>query len=67
MSQLSTRLLHHEPLESRQLLDASGIAAGEPVAEFSLLDVNPTSPTYNQRVSTSDFEGTTAWYFIHST
>lgn len=63
------RFLHHESLEDRQLLDGHGLAAaGEPVAEFSLLDVNPTSPRFNESVSPSDYSGqTTAWYFIHST
>lgn len=62
------RFLHHESLEDRQLLDGHGLgAAGEPVAEFSLLDVNPSSSRFNERVSPADYEGTTAWYFFHST
>ena len=59
------RLLAHEPLENRQLLTAS--AAGEPVADFSLIDVNSTSPTFDQFVSPRDYEGTTtAWYLMRS-
>ncbi len=67
MLRINQRRLHHEALESRQMLDASGIAAGEPVADFQLLDVNATSSTFNTEVSPRDFSGTTAWYFIHST
>ena len=61
------RYLAHEALENRLLLDASGFGAGEPVEDFSLLDVNATSPTYNQKVSPRDFDGvTTAWYLTRS-
>jgi len=64
------RTLGHESLESRQLLDASGVlaAAGEPGDAFTLLDVNPTSPTYDQMVSPATYNGeATAYYFMHST
>ena len=61
------RLPCHEGLEHRKMLAGDGVGAGEPVAEFSLQDVNPTSPTFGQGVSPSQFSGTTAWYFIHST
>lgn len=38
------------------------------VADFSLLDVNPTSPTFGTMVSPSDFAGqVSAYYFFHST
>ncbi len=62
------RHLRHESLESRQLLDASGLMpAGEPVEDFSLVDVNPTSSTFNQSVSLSSHTGeTTAWYLMRS-
>jgi len=64
---LSQRFLRHEALENRSLLDASGLAAGEPIDDFLLLDVNATSPSFNQSVSPRDFEGqTTAWYLIRS-
>ncbi len=62
-----SRVLGHESLEDRKMLDGSGIAAGEPVSDFGLFDVNPTSPSHLTRVSPSDFEGTAAYYFIHST
>ena len=63
------RLLRHETLEDRKLLDAGGLAAaGEPVGDFQLIDVNATSPSFNQGVSPRDFQGqASAWYFIHST
>lgn len=67
MKRFNNRPLRHEVLENRQLLDASGVGAGEPVADFMLNDVNSTSPTFGTNVSPGDFEGTTAWYFIHST
>ncbi len=61
------RRLFHEALEARQLLDASGLAHGEPVSDFAIVDVNATSATFNQSVSPRDFEGqTTAWYLIRS-
>lgn len=65
------RALRPELLETRQLLDASGLLAaaeGEPLADFSLVDVNPTSASYNQSISPRDYIGqTTAWYFGHAT
>ena len=61
------RVLRHEPLEHRQLLHSGGLAAGEPVADFSLVDVNATSGTFNEFVSPRDYEGgTTAWYMMRS-
>ena len=66
-----SRKLQHEVLELRQLLAASGLvelAEGEPLDDFSLVDVNPTSETFNQTVSPRDYIGqTSAWYFGHST
>ena len=66
-----------EKLENRTLLHASNlfvdetVSEGEPyeiVADFSLLDVNPTSPTFNQTVSPRDYDqGVSAWYFGRST
>ncbi len=75
MSQRTTskrgRTLRHEVLESRQLLDASGLLAaaeGEPLPDFSLVDVNQTSASYNQTISPRDYIGqTAAWYFGHAT
>ncbi len=78
MSKLSLKRKHarstklqHEMLELRQLLAASGLvelAEGEPLDDFLLVDVNPTSETSNQTVSPRDYLGqTSAWYFGHST
>jgi hypothetical protein len=39
----------------------------EPLADFSLLDVNPASPSSGQNVSPRNFQGrVSAWYFGHS-
>jgi hypothetical protein len=36
--------------------------------DFQLVDVNATSPTYNETVSPRDFLGqVSAWYFGHAT
>ena len=65
--------IRSESLEARQLLaasDAFSMAEGETeqVADFELLDVNPTSSTYNQTVSPRDYLGqVSAWYFGQST
>ena len=66
-----------EQMESRTFLHAGSLASDELVSEgepnevvpnFSLIDTNPTSDTYNQRVSPRDFDyGVSAWYFGHST
>lgn len=63
-----TRTLHHESLEIRRVLDASGVgaAAGEPVDDYSLVDQNPNSSTFNQTLTRQDFTGTTAYYFMES-
>ena len=46
----------------------SSSANDDPVADFSLLDVNTTSSTYDQMVSPSDYlESATGWYFGHAT
>jgi len=38
-----------------------------PVPDFSLLDVNETSPTYDTRVSPRDYLGrVSAWYFAEA-
>lgn len=56
------RRMRIESLETRAMLH------GTPVAQFSLVDVNETSETFNQAVSPSDYTGkTTGWYFGHST
>jgi hypothetical protein len=45
-----------------------GEQAATEVADFSLLDVNPHSATYNRPVSPRDFLGeVSAWYFGHPT
>lgn len=66
------RIRGFEQLESRTLLDGSGgllpLTSGVPVPDFSLIDVNTTSSTYNQAVSPRDYVGTmTGWYFGHAT
>ena len=53
-------------LEPRNLLAGDGLF--QAVHEFSLPDVNPTSATYGQDVSPSDYVGkVSAWYFGHAT
>ena len=60
MAFVQQKKLSFESLESRTLLAA--------LSDFSLLDVNPTSPTFNQNVSPRDYLGqVSAWYFGHST
>ncbi len=69
------RALAADALHSALALPAEGEAPvvevapeGEPIADFSLLDVNPNSATANQRVSPRDFQGQmSAWYFAHAT
>ncbi len=57
-----SRRIHFESLESRAMLN------GEPVAQFSLVDVNESSATAGKSVSPSDYLGqTSGWYFGHST
>ncbi len=65
-----------ETLEWRQLLHASDLLAAEAAAEaeppqvvdFSLLDVNENSETYNQQVSPRDYlGGVSAYYFGSAT
>ncbi|MEM8678941.1 MAG: hypothetical protein AAGF97_06300 [Planctomycetota bacterium] len=60
-----SRRLRIETLETRRVL-TGGIL--EEVSDFSLIDVNPTSKTYNQPVSPRDYLGqVSAWYFGHAT
>ncbi len=55
----SRKPLGAEPLEDRLMMT---------VPDFSLLDVNTTSPTYMQAVSPRQFMGqVSGWYFGHST
>lgn len=73
----ASRIRDIEKLEVRTLLHAAAlfdgeeVSEGEPyeiVADFSLLDVNPTSSTFNQLVSPRDFDSVvSAWYFGRST
>jgi hypothetical protein len=75
----SFRPLRLEPLEERWPLDAMGFVAapawplsaegeGTQVPDFSLVNTNSNSPTYNQNVSPRDFLGqVSAWYFGHAT
>jgi hypothetical protein len=57
-------------------MDAAGLAVevsaeGESsaaVPDFAVLDANPNSTSFGERVSPRDFEGAiTAWYFTHTT
>jgi hypothetical protein len=53
------RKMRFESLESRELLT---------VADFGLMDVNPTSGTFGQTVSPRDYIGqVSGYYFGHST
>ena len=53
------RKMRFEALESRDLLT---------VADFGLMDVNPTSDTYETTVSPRDYIGkVSGYYFGHST
>ncbi len=46
----------------------SNVEAGGALPDFSLLDVNDTSPTAGQQVSPRGLNGgVTAWYFAHAT
>jgi hypothetical protein len=65
------RRLSVERLEARQMLDGAAALLGVPPAEgeaaampdFSLIDMNSTSPTYQQSVSPRDYLGhVTGWY-----
>ena len=57
------RRLTFESLEQRAMLHG-----GVPLADFSLLDVNPTSSTAGTNVSPRDHLGeVSAWYFGHAT
>ena len=49
--------------------DVAGSGAGSnALADFGLLDVNPTSPRSGEIVSPRDYLGSvSAWYFGHST
>lgn len=63
LNPMTQRPLSVEALESRHLLAVTG-----QVADFALLDVNPTSSTYNQTISPRDYLGeVSAWYFGHAT
>lgn len=73
------RLAALERLEFREFLHAGTVASevasattaegeDEAVPEFSLVDVNPSSATYNQAISPRDHLGhVSAWYFGHAT
>lgn len=75
------RQLQLQTLELRQLMAVDAVqqpeppawvelAEGEdaPMADFSLVDVNPNSATYNQSISPRQYLGKmSAWYFGHAT
>ena len=72
----SSRKIGLEVLESRILADSGigdgsvfeGITIGAIVPDFTLPDINPTSPSFNQIISPRDYQGTvSAWYFGHAT
>ena len=75
-SKLYQSALIHESLERRDLLTTvadvvpAEVAEGEgenALPDFSLVDVNSTSSTFNQSVSPRDYLGeVSAWYFGHS-
>lgn len=47
---------------------STGASGASALADFSLPDVNPTSPTFNASVSPRDHLGkVSAWYFGHAT
>jgi hypothetical protein len=51
-------------------LSAAAWGEGEAIRmpDFSLMDVNPNSPTKDQAVSPSDYlQQVSAWYFGHAT
>ena len=63
-----------ETLEPRMLLSVNSVIGGEgegnaqQVADFALIDANPTSATFDQPVSPRDYLGqVTGWYFGHAT
>ena len=66
--------LRFESLETRRVmygadfLDLGEGESGSLVEDFSLIDVNPNSDTFNQSVSPRDsLQHASAWYFGHST
>ena len=70
------RGLRLEALESRHLLSGGaelpaavgGEGEASPMPDFSLMDVNPNSPTKDQAVSPRDYlQQVSAWYFGHAT
>ncbi|MHC4932420.1 MAG: hypothetical protein ACYTGV_09555 [Planctomycetota bacterium] len=47
---------------------SNGNGQQDPVPDFALMDVNPTSTTFNQAVSPRDYSGqVTGWYFGSAT
>ena len=47
---------------------ANSIKPGEPLPDFSLIDVNTNSDSYDTSVQFSEFEQrVSAWYFGHAT
>ena len=57
------QMLHGGMLPETELI-AEAEGEGQPAPDFALLDVNPTSATYNQTVSPRDYRQTVSgWYF----
>lgn len=47
--------------------EGGGVDLPDPMPDFSLVDVNPSSVTHGQAVSPRDYEGNiSAWYFGHA-
>ena len=65
-------LVRCSPMDMSEQGDGGGVelfdAGSQPVADFSLVDVNTTSPRFDTPVSPRDYIGrVTAWYFGHAT
>jgi len=47
---------------------SQGVSIGWQATDFSLMDVNPSSPRFNQAVSPKDYlKQVSGWYFGHAT
>lgn len=58
----------HGGIDPSEELPAEGEAGAPAMPDFALVDVNASSPAYNQDVSPRDYlEQVSGWYFIYST
>jgi len=55
------------PLALLACAPGDGLAEGDLLPAFALEDVNPTSPSFDDVVSTDTHAARTAWYFGHAT